>query len=159
MWKTSREELRLARRLFAPSSTSPGGRRGAADRAARRLPSRREVAELLRRSTPFEEESLAFLRAAGGPRARALAQEASKVLRRPATLRRTLKPVRPLSLEEIRAALNLDEGPRLGAALAAFDLALASHEVRGAAAARKWLAAFQPAKLKSPDRGHRSTWT
>jgi tRNA nucleotidyltransferase/poly(A) polymerase len=140
-WKSSREELRLASRLFSlsPRTAGTGGRRGAR-RASRRPPPRREVAELLRRVSPFEEESCAFLLAAGDSRARDLARAARKVLRRPAALRRILKPERPLPLEEILGALGLTEGPELGTALAAFDLALAAGEIRGARAARKWLA-------------------
>jgi tRNA nucleotidyltransferase/poly(A) polymerase len=128
-WKSSREELRLASRLLRLPLRLKG--RGA--------PTRREVAELLRRSSPFEGESTAFLRAAGNSRARALADAAEKTRRRPAALRRILKPLRPLPLEEISEALDLREGPDLGAALDAFDLALASGEIRGPTAARAWL--------------------
>ncbi len=127
-WKTSREELRLASRLFALPLRGP-----------RRSRTRRDVAELLRRSSPFEEESTAFLRAAGDRYARDLADAAQSVLCRPAALRRILKPVRPLSFEEIQRALNLKEGAELGRRLAAFDLALASREVLGRRAARAWL--------------------
>jgi tRNA nucleotidyltransferase/poly(A) polymerase len=128
-WKTSREEQRLASRLFA----LPLG--------AARPPTRRDVAELIRRASPFEEESIAFLRAAGDARARTLAEKARKAIRRPGALLRILKPKRPLPLEEIRAALNLAEGPDLGKALGELDLALAAGEIRGARAARAWLAA------------------
>lgn len=127
-WKTSREELRLASRLFALPLRGP-----------RRSRTRRDVAELLRRSSPFEEESTAFLRAAGDRYARDLADAAQSVLCRPAALRRILKPVRPLSFEEIQRTLNLKEGAELGRGLAAFDLALASGEVFGRRAARAWL--------------------
>jgi len=130
-WKTSREELRLASRLFS----LPLRRKG------RGPVTRRDVAELLRLSSPFEEESLLFLLAAGDARARALARAAQIVLRRPASLRRILKPVRPLSLEEIQRSLNLGEGAELGRGLSAFDLALASGEIRGPRAARAWLRA------------------
>ena len=127
-WKTGREEQRLASRLFALPLRGP-----------RRIPTRRDVALLLRLSSPFEEESLRFLLAAGDSRTRELARAAKRILRRPAALRRMLKPIRPLSLEEIRTALNLPEGPRLGGALDAFDLALASSEIRGPRSARAWL--------------------
>ena len=133
-WKVSREELRLASRLFSLFLGHPGGTRG-----PRRPPTRRDVAAFLRLSSPFEEESAAFLHAAGDSRARELARAAQNILRRPAALRRILKPLRPLSLEEIRTALNLPEGPHLGDALDAFDLALASSEIRGPRAARAWL--------------------
>ncbi|MGA7990883.1 MAG: hypothetical protein WCC53_05575, partial [Thermoanaerobaculia bacterium] len=133
-WKASREEQRLASRLFS----LPLRRRGGGP------VTRREVAELLRRSSPFEEESLLFLRAAGDSRARALADAAEKTLRRPATLRRILKPLRPLPLEEIRRAVGLHEGPVLGKILSAFDLALAAGEIRSARTAREWLAARGP---------------
>jgi tRNA nucleotidyltransferase/poly(A) polymerase len=129
-WKTSREEQRLASRLFSLPLRRPG--RGAV--------LRREVAELLRRSSPFEEESLVFLLAAGDARTRDLAREAGRVVRRPDALRRILRPERPLSLDEIRTALKLDQGPELGRALGELDLALAAGEVRGARAARTWLA-------------------
>lgn len=130
-WKTSREEQRLASRLFALPLRREG--RGAV--------SRRDVAELLRLSTPFAEESLSFLLAAGDARVRDLARAARRVLRRPAALRRVLKPLRPLPLEEIRSALSLAEGPELGRALSELDLALAAGEIRGVRAARAWLAA------------------
>ena len=60
-------------------------------------------------------------------------------IRRPAALRRILKPARPLPFEEISSLLGLREGPELGRALDAFDLALASSEIRGPRAARAWL--------------------
>jgi hypothetical protein len=110
-------------------------------RGAPSVLNRRAVAELLRRSSPFEAESLAFLAAAGDSRARALAEAAENTLRRPAALRRILKPARPLPLEEIRTALRLDGGPELGNALDALDLALAAGEIRGPKAARAWLRA------------------
>ena len=130
-WKTSREEQRLAGRLLS----LPLRRKG------RGAPTRREVAELLRLSSPFPEESLSFLLAAGDARVRDLAHAARRVARRPAALRRILKPVRPLPLEEIRNALSLSEGPELGQALGELDLALAAGEIRGVRAARAWLAA------------------
>jgi len=129
-WKTGREEQRLASRLFSLPL-----------RAARRPPTRRDVAELLRRCSPFEEESLLFLRVAGDAPSRAMAEAAENARRRPAALRRILRPVRPLPLEEIRNALSLSEGPELGEALGELDLALAANEIRGARAARAWLAA------------------
>jgi len=132
-WKTSREELRLASRLLALPLRGP-----------RRIPTRRDVAALLRFSSPFEAESITFLRAAGDRRARDLARAAERVLRRPAALRRILKPRRPLSFEEIRTALNLPDGPHLGAALDALDLALASSEIRGPRAVRAWLRRPRP---------------
>jgi hypothetical protein len=67
----------------------------------------------------------------------------SPYLRRPAALRRILKPVRPLLFAEISSLLGLPEGPELGAALEAFDLALAAGEVRSARGARAWLRRFQ----------------
>lgn len=127
-WKTSREELRLASRLFSLPLTGP-----------RRPPTRRDIADLLRRSSPFEEESLSFLLAAGDPRTKGLARAAQIVLRRPAALRRILKPVRPLPFAEISSLLGLPEGQGLGQALSAFDLALASGEIRGPRRARAWL--------------------
>jgi tRNA nucleotidyltransferase/poly(A) polymerase len=137
-WKSSREEVRLASRLFSlPLRTAGTGER----RVSRRPPTRRAVAELLRRVSPFEEESTAFLLAAGDSRARDLARAARTVSRRPATLRRILRPERPLPLEAIRSALSLGEGPDLGKALGELDLALAAGEVRGARAVRQWLAA------------------
>jgi hypothetical protein len=135
-WKTSREEQRLASRLYVLASGVLGKGRGAT-----RPPTRRDVAELLRLSSPFEAESLPFLLAVGDARTRALARAAEAVRRRPAALRRILKPERPLPLEEILNALSLTEGPELGRALADLDLALAAGEVRGVPAARAWLAA------------------
>src|SRR5450830_1120424 len=132
-WKTSREEQRLASRLFALPPRGP-----------RRAPTRRDVAEFLRRSSPFEEESTAFLRAAGDRYARDLAVAVERILRRPAALRRILKPTRPLPFAEISSLLGLQEGPDLGRALDAFDLALASSEIRGPRAARAWLRRPRP---------------
>jgi len=129
-WKTTREEQRLASRLFAIPLRGP-----------RRNPTRRDVAELLRLSSPFEAESLLFLLAAGDSRARDLAHAARRVLRHPAALRRILKPARPLPFAEISSLLGLPEGRDLGKALEAFDLALASGEIRGPRAARAWLGA------------------
>jgi hypothetical protein len=130
-WKTSREEQRLASRLFSfPLTRNVGG-----------APTRRDVADVLRHSSPFEGESLSFLLAAGDTRVRDLARAARRVLRRPAALRRILRPVRPLPLEEIRTALSLAEGPELGRALGELDGALAAGEIRGARAARAWLEA------------------
>jgi tRNA nucleotidyltransferase/poly(A) polymerase len=131
MWRVSREELRLAGALFALRLSGPRG--------PRRPPTRRDVAELLRFSSPFEAESIAFLRAAGGRSARSLADASERIRRRPAALRRIRKPVRPLSLEEIRRAVGLTEGPGLGGVLDDFDLALASGEINGVRAARAWL--------------------
>ena len=125
-WKTSREEQRLASRLFALAAAPRG----------RAVATHRDVAELLRGCSPFIEESLSFLLAIGDSRASA----ARRTARRPAALRRILKPVRPLPLEEIRSALSLAEGPELGEALSDLDLALAAGEIRGAAGARRWLA-------------------
>jgi tRNA nucleotidyltransferase/poly(A) polymerase len=130
-WRTSREEQRLASRLFA----LPLRARGA--------PTRRSVAAFLRLVSPFEEESTTFLLAAGNSRARDMARAARRVLHRPAALRRILKPVRPLQFAEISSLLHLPEGPPLGRALDAFDLALAAGEVRGARAARAWLNALR----------------
>jgi tRNA nucleotidyltransferase/poly(A) polymerase len=132
-WKTSRGELRLASRLFALPLQGPRGPGGP--------PTRRDVAALIRLSSPFEEESTVFLQTAGNRYAQNLANAAQRVLRQPATLRRILKPVRPLSLEEIQRALNLREGAELGRGLAAFDLALASGEIPGTRAALAWLEA------------------
>jgi tRNA nucleotidyltransferase/poly(A) polymerase len=135
-WKTSREELRLASRLYALPLSGP--------RAARRPPSRRDVAALLRFSSPFEAESTAFLLVAGDSRARELARAAERVIRRPVSLRRILKPARPLAFEEISSLLGAPEGRHLGDALDAFDLALASSEIRGPRAARAWLRRPRP---------------
>ncbi len=134
-WKTSREEQRLASRLFSLPLRLTGRRNGP--------PTRRDVAEFLRVSYPFEEESVTFLRAAGDSRARALAEAAERTRSRPAALRGILKPTRPLPFAEVSSRLRLPEGPALGAALEAFDLALASGDIRGPRAARAWLDARQ----------------
>ncbi|HEX2757981.1 MAG TPA: hypothetical protein VHP60_05745, partial [Thermoanaerobaculia bacterium] len=138
-WKVSREELRLASRLFSLPLHGP-----------RRAATSRDVATLLRLSSPFEAESTGFLLAAGDSRARELARAAQSILRRPATLRRILKPTRPLPLAEISSLLGLREGPDLGRALDAFDLALASSEIRGSRAARAWLRRLQPPSGAQP---------
>lgn len=132
-WKTSREEQRLASLLLALPLRGP-----------RRGPTKRDVAELLRRSSPFEEESTGFLMAAGNKHARDFARAAQRVLNRPAALRGILKPTRPLPFAEISSLLGLTEGPDLGRALDAFDLALASSEIRGPRAARAWLRRPRP---------------
>jgi poly(A) polymerase len=129
-WKTSREEQRLASRLAALPLRGP-----------RRPPTRADVAKFLRLSSPFEEESTGFLLVAGDTRARDLACAAQRVLRRPAALRRILKPTRPLPFAEISSLLGLPEGRELGRALDAFELALASGEIPGRRAARAWLEA------------------
>ena len=67
-WKTSREEQRLASRLFALPLRRTG--HGA--------PTRHDVAELLRLSSPFEGESTAYLKVAGDRRSAALARAAEK---------------------------------------------------------------------------------
>lgn len=138
MWKTSREELRLASLLFALPLEGPRVPRG-----PRGAPTRADVARFLRLSSPFEEESTGFLLVAGNTRARDLARAAQRVLRRPAALRRILKPTRPLPFAEISSLLGLPEGQELGRALDAFDLALASGEIRGPDAARAWLQAWR----------------
>jgi tRNA nucleotidyltransferase/poly(A) polymerase len=135
-WKVSREELRLASRLFALPIRHPRG--------PRRVPTRRDAAAFLRLSSPFEAESTAFLRAAGDRHARDLAGAAEKILRRPAALRGIVKPTRPLPLAEISFLIGLAEGPAFGRALDAFDLALASSEIRGPRAARAWLRRRRP---------------
>jgi tRNA nucleotidyltransferase/poly(A) polymerase len=135
-WKTSREERRLASHLFALGLRRPG-------RRAIRPPTRREIAESLRRLSPFLRESLLFLSSAGDEGTRHLVSALSPYLRRPAALRRILKPVRPLLFAEISSLLGLPEGPELGAALEAFDLALAAGEVRSARGARAWLRRFR----------------
>jgi tRNA nucleotidyltransferase/poly(A) polymerase len=132
-WKVSREELRLASRLFSLPLHGP-----------RRAATSRDVAMLLRLSSPFEAESTGFLLAAGDSRARELARAAQSTLRRPAALRGILKPTRPLPFAEISSLLGLTEGPDLGRALDAFDLALASSEIRGPRAARAWLRRPRP---------------
>ncbi|MGZ6970419.1 MAG: hypothetical protein ACXVID_02005 [Thermoanaerobaculia bacterium] len=135
-WKTSREELRLASHLFALGRRRPG-------RRAMRPPTRREIAESLRRLTPFLRESLLFLSQAGDEGTQQFVSALSPYLRRPAALRRILKPVRPLPFAEISSLLGLPEGAELGAALEAFDLALAAGEVRSARGARAWLRRFR----------------
>jgi tRNA nucleotidyltransferase/poly(A) polymerase len=135
-WKTSREEQRLASHLLALPLRQK-------ERAAKRPPTRREIAIWLRRLSPFLRESLLFLSVAGDEGTCRLAGALSPYRRRPAVLRRILKPVRPLLFAEISSLLGLPEGPELGAALEAFDLALAAGEVRSARGARAWLRRFR----------------
>ena len=121
MEDVSREELRLASRLFAlPLRRGP---RGAARRAATWPRCSGSLPHSKKNPPPSS-------RAAGDSRARALADAArERSRRRPAALRRILKPTRPLPLAEISSLLGLDGGPAIwGSALDAFDLALA---VRG----------------------------
>lgn len=134
-WKTSREELRVASHLFALPLRGPGRRP-----MRRSVASRRDIAEWLRRLSPFPRESLLFLSSAGDEGMRQLARTLSAYLRKPAALRQILRPIRPLPFAEISSLLGISEGPDLGRALDAFDLALAAGDVRGARAARAWLA-------------------
>jgi hypothetical protein len=140
-WKTSRKEQRLASHLFALGQRHPG-------RRAMRLLTRREAADSLRRLSPFLGESLLFLSSAGDGGTRHLVRALSPYLRRSSTLRGILKPTRPLPFAEISSLLGLREGPELGRALDAFDLALASSEIRGPRAARVWLRRLRPFRTR-----------
>ena len=116
-WKTSREEQRLASRLLL----LPLRRKG---RGGRRAATSRSCCGFL----PLSKRNLFsfLLRRRRRAHARPGPSRPTRSDRRPASLRRILKPIRPLPLEEIRSALPWPEGPQLGDALAAFDLALAS---------------------------------
>jgi hypothetical protein len=132
-WKVSRRERRMAIRLRSLPFVSK-----------RNAPARREVAAFLRDADPFVPEAIAFLAAKGGPAAAPFLEAIEGVASRPAALRRVLSPSRPAPTDEISRWLGGLSGPRLGAALASLDLALASGEVRGKREAREFLLSLSP---------------
>lgn len=133
-WKAPKRARQLAARLLPLAASLR--------RPARPAPrSRREVVEALRSVSPFFEESLLFLRALPGSRAARLAESLVALSRNSRRRARLLRPRRPLDAVAELLALGVEEGPRLGALLADLDVALAAGELRGARAARRFLAA------------------
>lgn len=135
-WKVRRRDVRLGETLA-----------GAALRRADHEPTPREVVESARALAPFVAEGAAFLQAAGDRGTRRLAAPLSDLARHPSRLARILKPARPISAVEVAALLSLPPGPRLGAVLAALDVALAAREVRGRRQARSFLEALRSLTL------------
>ena len=125
-WRVPRRELRLAGVLLR----TPGRRPGCA-------PGRREVVEALHALNPFLSEGVDYLSASRSPGLRRLAAALRGL--RPAHTRRLLAPRRPITVDEVRELLQLRDGPELGRALRALDVALASGEVRGKRQARELL--------------------
>ena len=134
-WKTSREEQRLASRLF---SLPLGGH-------AAGIGTRRDVAELLRRSSPFAEESLLFLLAAGDARRRDLARRGRGRASPPCHAPPDPQAHPPSSTRRNPNAPFPRRGPaaRRGARGPSISRS-PSGEIRGPRAARAWLAAGVP---------------
>lgn len=123
--RASRNDRRLAQALL--SLPPPGG-----------TPSRRDAVLLLRRSAPFSREATAFVSASAGPRGRALALEAERLLATRGALKRIVRPRRPLAAEEVARHLGVS-GSALGLALERLDEALATGDVEGRHAAIAFL--------------------
>jgi tRNA nucleotidyltransferase (CCA-adding enzyme) len=132
-WKTTRREQQLAARLLALDESLKG--RGRRDR-----PGRREVVEALRSVAPFFEESVLFLSCLPGARPVRLASALAATSGDPRRRARLLRPPRPLDAVAALRELGVREGPRLGVLLGELDVALAAGEIRGRAAARRFLA-------------------
>jgi poly(A) polymerase len=127
-WKVTRRELQLAGMLLRLPR-----------RRTHRATSRRDVVVFLRSVSPFFEEAVLFLRAAGDRGTQILCDAVESVLRRPSSLSKILRPRRPLDAAAVSGLLGLPEGPALGNALRALDTALAAGEIRGERAARRFL--------------------
>jgi hypothetical protein len=126
-WKVPRRELRLHRTLRSLPAPLPG------------TAGRRDGALFLRESAPFSREALSWIGAVGGRPFASLLTVASWMARSESALRPILSPRRPADTAEISEWLGGASGSRLGAALGALDLALASGEIRGREAARRLL--------------------
>jgi poly(A) polymerase len=148
-WRVQRRELQMLAVLLTLSRGTTGhrGRR----RFPPDAPTRREVVEFLRNVSPFFKEAVLFLGTAGGAGARRFVGEIGRVLSRPASLSRILRPSRPVDAMEVSRLLGLPEGPALGAALRELDVALAAGEVRGKRAAVRFLVGL-PASGATPSR-------
>ena len=138
-WKTARREQQLAARLLALSATSSALRRSGP-------PTRRELVEILRFVSPFFEESVLFLLVRRDARSRRLATALAALSADPRRRERLLHPRRPLDAVAYLRGLGVPDGPRLGAALAALDLALASGELRGRPGAERLLGQLAPSR-------------
>ena len=132
-WKTTRREQQLAARLLALAAPSAGLRHPGP-------PGRRQIVEALRSVSPYFEESVLFLSALPGSRPKRLANALAAASEDPRRRARLLRPRRPLDAVAELRALGVGEGPRFGALLAGLDVALAAGELRGARAARRFLA-------------------
>ncbi len=131
-WKIPRRDRRLANRLLALAASLK-------HRSRRLPPDRREAVETLRAVSPFFEESVLFLSALPGARPARLAAALAGFSADPRRRARLLRPRRPLDAVAILRSLGVEEGPGLGAALAALDVAIASGEVRGRSGAERLL--------------------
>jgi tRNA nucleotidyltransferase/poly(A) polymerase len=132
-WKTTRREQRVAARLLALEESLKG-------RARRARSWRREVVETLRSVSPFFEEFVLFLSALPGTHPARLAESLAPLLSDSRRRTRLLRPRRPLDAVAALRGLGVPEGPRFGALLSELDIALASGEIRGPAASRRFLA-------------------
>jgi tRNA nucleotidyltransferase/poly(A) polymerase len=132
-WKTTRREQQLAKRILdlsAPSSPR---------RNRPEPPTRREAVMALRAVSPFFEEAVLFLSSLPAARFRRLSAVLFSLSEDPKRRARLLRPRRPLDAVAFLRGAGVPDGPRLGAALAALDVALASGEVRGRSAAERLL--------------------
>lgn len=136
-WKTTRREQHLAPSLLA--LVAPWFRPPRA-----MAPTHREAVAALRAVSPFFEESVLFLSSFPAARCRRLAAELASLSADARRRARILRPRRPLDAVAFLRDLGVPDGPRLGAALAALDLALASGEVRGRSGAERLLERLAP---------------
>lgn len=123
--RASRNDRRLAQALLSLP-------------APPRTASRRDAVLLLRRSAPFSREAAVFVATSAGPRGRALAREAERLLATRGALKRIVRPRRPLAALEVARHLGVS-GSALGLALARLDEALATGDVEGRLAAIAFL--------------------
>ena len=126
-WKVSRHELRLATRLLGLEEIHRGPLTA------------HEIVAWIRESAPFVTESLQALEAIGDASGRRLAAAVKPIIARPARLARILAPERPLAPDEVKELLGLGPGPELGRAIEALDRAVAAGEVKGRAAAVRFV--------------------
>jgi tRNA nucleotidyltransferase/poly(A) polymerase len=138
-WKTTRREQLLATRLLALATPSSGLHR-------LRPPTRREAVTALRAVSPFFEESVLFLSSLPAGRFGRLAAKLVSLAGDPRQRERLLRPRRPLDAVAFLRGFGVADGPRLGAALAALDVALASGEVHGRSGAERLLGQLAPSR-------------
>ncbi len=143
-WKTPRRDRQLAGRLLAAARTPEAGARS-------RAATRESAVATLRAVSPFFEESVLFLSSFPSARRRRLAAALAALSADPRKRERILRPPRPLDAVAFLRSHGVSEGPRLGALLAALDLALAARRVRSRRGAERLLGALAAA----PDRAAR----
>jgi tRNA nucleotidyltransferase (CCA-adding enzyme) len=133
-WKATRRDRQLADRLLALAASGLTAR------------SRREVVRTVRAVSPFLEETVLFLSSLPGTRPAGLVAALAPLLRDSRRRERVLRPRRPLDAVAVLRGLGVPAGPRFGVLLAELDVALASGEVRGPAAARRLLTGLAGAR-------------